>query len=200
MADPAPRRRMAPDARRDHILDAAARLILAEGVSAASMEQLGRAAGVSKALVYAYFPGPVELLATLLEREQRAFRATGRRLLEQAKDFESAVRLTTAAYLDHVATRGLLIERLLNEPGIAGIMADAERADRRATTDFFGRAITRKYGMDPRRAALAADMLMGLTGAAGLRLRRMGEDRELLLELAISLILASLAGITRRPS
>jgi AcrR family transcriptional regulator len=50
------RRRLDPQVRRDLILDEAARIVAEEGVSTVSMERLGREAGISKALVYNYFP------------------------------------------------------------------------------------------------------------------------------------------------
>lgn len=56
------------------ILDHAAELIAAEGISAASMERLGREAGISKALVYTYFPSLEGLLQTLLKREYKQLR------------------------------------------------------------------------------------------------------------------------------
>jgi len=50
------RTRLSPEVRKELILDHAANVIAAEGVSALSMERLGREAGVSKSLVYAYYP------------------------------------------------------------------------------------------------------------------------------------------------
>ncbi len=50
-----PRRtRLAPEERSQLILDAAAQIVVNEGVSAVNMDRLGRDAGISKALVYNY--------------------------------------------------------------------------------------------------------------------------------------------------
>ena len=46
-------RRLNPEVRRNMILDTTAALIAKDGISAVSMERVGREAGVSKALVYA---------------------------------------------------------------------------------------------------------------------------------------------------
>ena len=63
------RTRLNPEARKEMILDHAAEFIAADGVSALSMERLGKEAGISKSLVYAYYPSMTELLQALLKRE-----------------------------------------------------------------------------------------------------------------------------------
>lgn len=54
--------------RRNQILDSAAQLILNAGITAVFMESIGREAGVSKGLVYAYFATRSALLVALLTR------------------------------------------------------------------------------------------------------------------------------------
>ena len=66
------RRRLSPEVRQNLILDVAADIVVADGVSAVSMELVGREAGVSKALVYSYFPNRIDLLGALLRREYQA--------------------------------------------------------------------------------------------------------------------------------
>jgi AcrR family transcriptional regulator len=115
-----PRRtRFEPEVRRQQILDATAQLVTAEGLSAVSMERIGREAHVSKALVYNYFTSRNGLLAALLEREVRTYRHAQRTAAEAATDVASMVRVTTRAYLDHVAEKGVLIERLMSDPAVA---------------------------------------------------------------------------------
>ena len=78
MTDPQRKRtRLAPEARREQILDEAARLTLEEGLYAVSMERLARDVGVSKGLVYNYYPTRDALLAALLHREQTELRDRG---------------------------------------------------------------------------------------------------------------------------
>lgn len=52
-----PRTRLAPDARRDEILDHARQLFAAKSYAAVSASEVARAAGVTPALVSHYFPG-----------------------------------------------------------------------------------------------------------------------------------------------
>jgi AcrR family transcriptional regulator len=192
MASARPRRRLTPEARQEEILDEAARVVLAEGVSAVSMERLGREAGISKALVYAYFPNRTELLSALLLREYRHFQAHSRRLLAEAQGFEAIVRTTTAAWLDHIAERGPLISRLTNEPEIARAIEAVDAEGRQDTAHYFGRLIAETYAMDVRTATMVAEILMGLTGAAGAYLGRTGADRDRILELVTRMLFAAL--------
>ena len=104
------RRRLAPEARATQILDVAARLLMDEGFTEVSMERMGREAGVSKALIYNYFPNRNDLLRALLEREVGALRQTQVREVAAAENFHDLVRRTTRLYIEHMQARGLPIE------------------------------------------------------------------------------------------
>jgi TetR/AcrR family transcriptional repressor of mexJK operon len=52
--------------KRRQVVEAAARLFMAQGYGATSMEAIARAAGVSKATLYAYFPGKDALFAAIV--------------------------------------------------------------------------------------------------------------------------------------
>jgi AcrR family transcriptional regulator len=97
MAD-APRKRqprMPIEARRDQILDAALRLIVEHGYTAANMEAIAREADIAKPRVYTAYPTRGELLRALLEREEASIVATAMPPLDGGIDFEST--LTAAA-------------------------------------------------------------------------------------------------------
>lgn len=192
MTEPARRRRLDPQVRRDLILDEAARVVLEEGLSAVSMEGIGRAAGVSKALVYNYFPSKPALLSELLIREYRNFRTRARAAAEGATDFESLIRLTTRAYLEHVAQHGALIQKLLGEPAAAQAIRSAEALGRESTVNFFGREVEREFGLPVETATTVSDLLMGLTSAAGDHLIRYGDDLAQVEDIVIEMIMAAL--------
>src|SRR5918994_5504201 len=68
-----PRKRAAhlgPERRRPKVLDAALGLFLESGYEGTSMEAIARAAGVTKPVVYACFPGKDQLFRALLAREE----------------------------------------------------------------------------------------------------------------------------------
>ncbi len=66
--DKQPKFRRRAEARPDEVLDAALRLFSAQGFAHTTVEQVARAAGLSKAAVYLYFPSKKALLAGLVRR------------------------------------------------------------------------------------------------------------------------------------
>src|SRR5918996_6577968 len=61
---------LGPERRRPQVLDAALELFLERGYEGTSMEAIAESAGVTKPVVYACFPGKVELFKALLERQE----------------------------------------------------------------------------------------------------------------------------------
>lgn len=61
---------LGPERRRPEVLNAALELFLEHGYEGTSMEAIARAAGVTKPVVYACFPGKDELFRALLAREE----------------------------------------------------------------------------------------------------------------------------------
>jgi AcrR family transcriptional regulator len=75
--------RLDPGARRDQILDAASALFAERGYEEVSIEEIARAAGVTRGLVHHYFGGRKQVYVALLERlgaarEERLPRPVGR--------------------------------------------------------------------------------------------------------------------------
>jgi AcrR family transcriptional regulator len=161
------RTRLTPEARRSQILDEVARLVIDEGLSAVSMEAVGRRCGISKALVYNYFPSRDQLLAALLQREQDELRDRGMRKALQAKTFPELIRQTTRVYLEHTRERGALMQALLSDPSVARLMEDENRKDRERTIRYFVREGRRAYDLTIPITAAAIDMLMKVTDQAG---------------------------------
>ena len=137
------RTRLSAEARREQILDEAARLTLEEGLYAVSMERLAREVGISKGLVYNYFPDRDALLAALLHRAQTELRDRGMATAMQAQTYAELIRQTTRLYLEQTRDRGALIAALLADPSVARLMEEENRADRERTFRFFVRATRR---------------------------------------------------------
>lgn len=192
-----PRRRLPPELRRELILDETARLVISGGVSAVSMERLGRDAGISKALVYNYFPNRTDLLSELLKREVKQFQHEGRAAVEASTSFEDMVRRTSRAYLQHVKDRGLLIQRLLHEPSVAASVRDIDKRERTVTTRFLAKEIRESYDIPADIALIATELLMGVTGAAGEVLARGDEDVERLEQFVMTIVFAALPKIAK---
>lgn len=97
--------RLGPVRRRPLILDAALRLLVAEGSAAVSMDAIAAAAGVTKPVVYSCFSSKAELWGALLEREeQRMLAHVAGALPERPNldDPEGGLRAGFAAFLSAV--------------------------------------------------------------------------------------------------
>lgn len=191
------RTRLTPEARRDQILDRAAELVLTDGLAAISMEGVARAAGVSKGLVYNYFPDRQALFAALLQREQRDLNDRGMRGALAASDFADLIRRTTGLYLRQTEARGALIAALLADPGVARLMEAQDRVDREQAFRFFVRATRRAYGLPLPTAIAAVDLLWAVTDRAGQLVGQGLMGAEEATEMCVSLFVGGLAELSR---
>jgi len=189
------RTRLPPAARREQILDQAARRILEDGLTAVSMERLGRDLGISKALVYNYFPTRDALLTALLSREQAELRDRGMASALQAESYVDLIRQTTRLYLQQTRDRGALIAALLSDPSVARLMEAESRADRERTMRYFVRATRKAYDLPLPLAIAAVEMLWAVTDRAGKLVAETQIDVEAATELCVSLITGGLAGL-----
>lgn len=88
--------------RREAILGAALRLFHEDGYHAVSMEEIGRAAGITGSSVYRHFPGKADLLAAVYHRStQEVAAATAAALARSAGPAEALDRLVDS-YVDLV--------------------------------------------------------------------------------------------------
>ena len=191
------RTRLTPEVRREQILDEAAHLILAEGLYSVSMERLARQIGISKGLVYNYFPTRDALLTALLNREQAELRDRGMASALQAESFEDLIRQTTRLYLEQTRDRGALIAALLSDPSVALLMEAENQADRERTVRYFVRAARREYGLPLPMAIAGIEMVSAVTDQAG-RLVADGQlDVETATGMCVALITGGLANLQR---
>ena len=164
----AKRVRLAPEQRRSLILDHAADIVARDGVSALSMDSIGREAGISKALVYNYFPNTTELLRQLLQREWRRLRRLQVEAAREADTFEALVRSVTHVYLKYIDERGLLIERLQAEPAVSAIH-DPTEFSRDSAVGYLADIVAGHFGLPADIAKAATDISFGLPAAAGVK-------------------------------
>lgn len=98
--------RLGPVRRRPLILDAALRLLAAEGSATVSMDAIAAAAGVTKPVVYSCYESKAALWRALIEREeQRMLAHVAQALPDQPnlEDPEGGLRAGFAAFLSAVA-------------------------------------------------------------------------------------------------
>ncbi len=185
-----PRRRLTPEKRQELILDRAADIVSRDGVAALNMDRIGREAGVSKGLVYNYFPNLTALLQTLLQRELRRMRRLQTEVAEKAETFEGLVRGLTHVYLCYIEDRGLLIERLQAEPSVASILGPTVYS-REPAVDYLSDIIIRNFDLPPDVARAATDISFGLPATAGAYLIRHSMDRQTLEDVTVTMILGT---------
>jgi AcrR family transcriptional regulator len=154
------------------------------------MERVAALASVSKALVYAYFGNRTNLLSALLVREYPAFKATDAVADTDQRSFEEIVRESTCDYLNHVREKGVLLQRLAADPGVVAAVGKHHRIGREHTVRYFAAAMARDYPISEEKAAVVADILMGVTGAAGNLLARERMEQRRISELVVRIILA----------
>lgn len=165
------RTRLDPAERRNLILDHAAETVARDGVAAISMETIAQAAGISKSLVYNYFPNLTELLSELLERELRMLRREQSEAAQSAETFEGLVRGITHAYIQYIDERGLIIDRLQAEPSVSAVH-DPTEYGRDAAVDYLADVIGGHFDLPPDVAQAAIDISFGLPASAGMYLLR----------------------------
>ncbi len=169
------------------ILDQAAILVTTEGVSAVTMDRVGREAGVSKPLVYAYFQNVTVLLQEVLLRDQRRLWEAQTIAVSEAKDFDELIRLTTRTYLMHIEKSGMQIQRLMSEPSVAAVFQEKEQERRTRVVDFLAKEMARTLEVPRDVANLVTELSMGMTGAAGELISRGAVSRKKVEDILVRL-------------
>jgi TetR/AcrR family transcriptional regulator, fatty acid biosynthesis regulator len=193
----APRRRLAPEERRSLILDHTAGIIAREGVATLTIEQIGKEAGISKSLVYAYFPNLTALLRELYQREMRQLRRRQADATENAESLEQLVRSVTHAYLSYISERGLIIERLQAEPSVSE-HHDPTDFNRDVAVDYLTDIVLRFYKLPRPIARAATDISFGLPASAGSYLHRHDLDLKTLEDLTVAMIVGTFSDLENR--
>ena len=193
-AAPKERRRYSPEKRRELILDHAAEIVAREGVATLSIEQIGREAGISKSLVYAYFPNLTELLRDLFKREMKRLRKLQAAAAANAVTFEELVRSVTHEYLKYFDERGLIIERLQAEPSVSE-MHDPTEYGRDAAVEYLTDIIVAHFDLPRDIARAATDISFGLPASAGSYLHRHDLDLKTLEDITVTMILGAVTSL-----
>lgn len=174
-ADASPKRRQ--------ILDAAGKVFLADGYAAASMDAIARAANVSKATLYAYFPGKDALFGAMVAERCAAMLAQNRFVGDHGAPLPEALHRLVDFWL-----------RFLLNPEVVGtyrtVLAEGARFPDLARAFFeagpaLGLAwIAEWIAEEQRRGRLRADLDPRTTGAQLIALLR----SELYIKVALGLM------------
>ncbi|MCR5872812.1 TetR/AcrR family transcriptional regulator [Phenylobacterium sp. J426] len=194
----AARQRLTPEVRRRQIVEAAAGLLLERGHLPLPMEGLAAAAGVSKGLVYGYFPTQWDLFNAVLLEELDVLRSSGFDQAAEAPELSARARGCADLYLQHVAARGPLVHYILRDSFMAGRIApDAARLRDRLLRGF-ARLLRRELRLPATEAVAVVFMVAAIPEEMG-RLAWQGElqlDRAR--EMTARLVDSSLAALRPR--
>lgn len=185
------RTRLEPEARQSQILDHTARLIADEGLSGVSMERVARLAGVSKALVYNYFPSQAELLRALLKRDLERIQREQMQAAMSAKTFPDLVRNTTHIALVEVEKRGAIVRRLLNEPSLAAAAGTVRTHEHDTNVRYLAKRIAKEFKTPMSDALRLTEIGLGLTIAAGDFLQKSGASRAEVEDMTVAMIIGA---------
>jgi AcrR family transcriptional regulator len=128
------------------VVEAAARILEAEGLGAFNTNAVAARAGVSIGSLYQYFPGKDAILAALVRREAEAFDAALTAAVAQSGDLgaSSAVALLAQAVVAHQASRPRLSRILDIEEQRLGLADEVDAASAR-TAATLSRFIAQRH-------------------------------------------------------
>ena len=133
--------------RRDLLLDAAAEMVARGGVDEVTMESVGSAAGVSRALVYKHFANRRELLSALYDRESARLHAELAAQVAAATGLAEMVRALAEGAIAAQASRGATFAALSASGGRGPAHRDVQRRRDGQTLGYFARQAAEEFGM-----------------------------------------------------
>lgn len=153
-------RRMSPDARRRQIMAAAVDLIVSAGHSSCTLEQVAAAAGISKPLIYRYFPRREDLIVAILEQEIAELHGRGLDAVAADAPLERVVRATVERALRYYHERGPILRLLASDPAVADLSRSARQSSRADAARFFVRRSVEQYRVPEPVARIAVTMVI----------------------------------------
>jgi AcrR family transcriptional regulator len=191
----APRLRLAPNARREQLLDAAAQLIVEQGFLPLRLEQLARNAKVSKALIYAYFPTQHDLFNALLTRELGALNAAGLEAASRRKRLEDAALECVMIYFDHVTQHGPVLHILFSDLFMSGRIDRTLLRKRDAIVRRVARSARRTLRLSAREIIASVNMILAMPEEAGTLVFAKEADAALVREVCRTLTLSAIKAL-----
>jgi AcrR family transcriptional regulator len=134
---------MAPDKRREQILDSAVALIIDRGLSSCTLEAVSVQARISKPLIYKYFLRLEDLFKALVEREYRYLRGRGLNVLPLDVPFEEIIRRSNLRAMEYLYERGPIMRLLASDRSIAGLVKRQDHDERSIIIDYFTKRFAR---------------------------------------------------------
>ena len=183
--------RLPLDDRRAQLLDAAAQVIVSEGLHAVSIKRVAREVGLTAPRAYHFFPSVDELLVELTRRELQSVRAAQRQRVDTATRPAERLRLSTVTYLREVAQRGGLLQVLQAAPAVRKGLRREQRALRATNTEVVADRFSQSHSVPPDVSRAATTALTSSVLRTGRILARGRLDLDLAEELAAEIVEAA---------
>lgn len=187
------RRRLAPEARRNQLLDSAQHIIVQHGLSTLTMEMLATEAGVSNPLIYKYFDTRLQVLQELLDREFTAFRKSINERTENVGSYREAMR----GYVDinfRQYANGDVLSILMGQPDVRLAVEEKEKS---RIAPFFIKELAQEYEIPRRLAQSIVALASGASIAAAQNYSRFGGNREEQIDQAVAFIFGGIEQLLR---
>ena len=195
-----PRTRKSVADRQQEMLDAAARIVVSEGVGEVTVRRIAAEIGLSQAQGHNYFSRRIDLLLALTRRELERVESARRDVALRGADVQTAVVLSTISYLDDMERRGPLLQSLLRVAEVrAALRGERDEAARRTRMPLLA-SMQQRYGMSEAEARASNAVLSAIVLRAGSllaarRIRGVTANR-----LSLSLVLAGMRSNAERES
>lgn len=153
-------KRMAPEERRQQIVDAAIELIVANGHSGCTLEQVAQHAAISKPLVYKYFPNREALLKAILEQEFGDLNGRGLDGIPKDVPIDRIILNTVERALHYYHERGPILRLLASDPDVARIAKASNQTSRNSTSKYFVQRFVEQFQVPEDVAIIAVTMVI----------------------------------------
>lgn len=194
--------RLSAEERRGQIMRAARALVIAQGYLPLALERLAGEVGVSKALVYSYFPDQADLFNAILAEDLAELEA-GLEAAARLEDLEAAAEACAGVYFRHICAHGPALHVILRDQYMSRRLSRPAAARRDRIALCLARRARRAFGLPAREAVGAFTLILAVPEEAG-RLVWQGElSAESGEELCARLVRAAvqgLAGLSPAPS
>jgi AcrR family transcriptional regulator len=189
---------MAPEERREQLLDSAVGYLLERGLSDFSLEKVAARAGVSVPLIYKYFPKREDILKAVLEREYEYLGARKLSALPADAPLEPLIRNSQKHGFEYLYERGPIIRLLASDRAVFDLVRRRGKDERSAITEHFIDRIVETYGV-PRQVALVCSILVvNAPILSGRALKRAGVTAEEAANLWTDFALGGWAALQKR--
>jgi AcrR family transcriptional regulator len=178
--------------RRERLLDAAADIVIKQGVAAVTMEGVAQMTGVNKSIPYRYFTDRDDLLATLFDREHAIYAERWAELMPADAPFEQRVRGALQIWFLRADERGELFMRLISD---SGRLAEKAKAVQTTNAEAWTASLQRHFELPPHIAKQYAWFMVAGTGGA--LAARNGDDSTLIETLTVA-VAAGAEALRRR--